>query len=61
MVCTVRIKKRQPGESTAALGDDLRQMAYKVYAGLDFNVQEVTALNQLYKTITVEYRRQLMS
>lgn len=57
MVGTVRIKKRQPVESIAALGDDLRKMAYIVYAGLYFNVQEVTALNQLYKTITLEYRR----
>lgn len=58
MIGTVLIKKRQPVESIAALGDDLRKMAYKVYAGLYFNVQEITALNQLYKTIKLEYRRQ---
>lgn len=55
-VGTVRIKKRQHGESIPALGDDLRQMAYKVDTGLDFNVQEITELNQLYKTITLEIK-----
>lgn len=34
----------------------VRCMAYKVYAGLDFNIQEVTVLNQLYKTITIEIK-----
>ena len=49
-------RKRQPGESIAALGDDLRQMAQKAYVGLDSIAQEALALNQLYKTITLEMK-----
>lgn len=52
-------RKRQPGESIAAL-DDLRQMAQKAYAGPDSNAQEATALNQLYKTITLEVKCRCM-
>lgn len=52
-------RKRQPGESIAAL-DDLRRMAQKAYAGLDSNAQEATALNKLYKTITLEVKCRCM-
>ena len=49
-------RKRQPGESIAALGDDLRQMAQRAYVGLGSIAQEALALNQLYKTITLEMK-----
>lgn len=49
-------RKRQPGESIAALGDDLRQMAQRAYVGLGSVAQEVLALNQLYKTMTLEMK-----
>ena len=49
-------RKRQSGESIALLGDDLRQMAQKAYRKLDCEAQEALALNQLYKTISLELK-----
>lgn len=49
-------RKRQQGESIAALGDDLRQMAQKAYRKLDTLAQEALALNQLYKSISLEMK-----
>ncbi|CAC5399474.1 H2A [Mytilus coruscus] len=42
-------RKRNPGESIAALADDLRQRARRAYIDLDARAQEVLALNQLFK------------
>jgi hypothetical protein len=46
------MRQRKPGESVAALADDLRQMSQRVYVDLDARAQEVLALNQLYKSAT---------
>jgi hypothetical protein len=40
----------------ATFGDDLRQMAQKAYSNLDTRAQEVLALNQLYKNISLEMK-----
>lgn len=42
-------RRRLPGESTAALGDDIHQMTQKAYCNLDDTAQECLALNHLYK------------
>lgn len=49
-------RKRQQGESIAALGDDLRQMAQKAYRKLGPLAQEALALNQLYKSISLDMK-----
>lgn len=49
-------RKRQPDETIAELGDDLRQMAQKAYSNLDTQAQEALALNQLYKAISLEMK-----
>ena len=49
-------RTRQPNESIATFGDDLRQMAQKAYSNLDCIAQEVLALNQLYKNISLEMK-----
>ena len=49
-------RKRSGGETVAALGDDLRQMAQKAYSNLDSTAQEVLALNQLYKSVSLEMK-----
>jgi hypothetical protein len=49
-------RKRQQGESIAALGGDLRQMAQKAYRKLDTLAQETLALNQLYKSVSLEMK-----
>jgi hypothetical protein len=49
-------RKRQQGESIAALWDDLPQMAQKSYRKLDTLAQEALALNQLYKSISLEMK-----
>ncbi|CAG2255154.1 unnamed protein product [Mytilus edulis] len=49
-------RTRQPQEPIANFGDDLRQMAQKAYSNLDTRVQEVLALNQLYKNISLEMK-----
>lgn len=40
-------RKREPGESIAAVGDDIRQIAQKAYVGLDQYAQEFLAHNPL--------------
>lgn len=54
-------RKRKPGESIAALADDLRQMAQRAYTDLDNRAQEVLALNQLYKNVAPEVKYQCTS
>ena len=49
-------RRRQPGETVTALGDDIRQMAQKAYCNLDDKSQEALALNHLYKIIPVEMK-----
>ena len=43
-------------ESIAALGDDLRLMAQTAYIKLDTLAEETLALNQLYKSISLEMK-----
>ncbi|VDH90169.1 Hypothetical predicted protein [Mytilus galloprovincialis] len=50
------MRKRNSGETVAALGDDLRQMVQKAYCNLNSMAQEVLALNQLYKSIPIEMK-----
>jgi hypothetical protein len=54
----LEMRKRKPGETVAALADDLRQMSQRVtaYVDLDARAQEVLALNQLYKSVTPEVK-----
>ena len=52
------MRKRKPGESVAALADDLRQMSQRAYVDLDARAHEVLALNQLYKSVTPEVKYQ---
>ena len=54
----LEMRKRKPGESIAALADDLRQMAQRAYTDLDARAQEVLALNQLYKSVPAEVKYQ---
>ena len=49
-------RQRKPGESMAALCDDLRQLSKKAYIQLDSQAQEAIGLNQLYKIITLEMK-----
>ena len=49
-------RTRKSGESIAELGDDLRQMSQKAYPNLDCVAQEALAVNQLYKSITLEMK-----
>ncbi|KAK3601748.1 hypothetical protein CHS0354_016111 [Potamilus streckersoni] len=50
------MRKRQPSEPIAALGDDIRQMAQKAYCNLDSKAQESLALNQFYKILPIEMK-----
>lgn len=52
----LEMRKRQPGETVAALGDDIRQMSQKAYCNLNEKAQEALALNHLYKIIPVEMK-----
>ncbi len=54
------MRQRQPGESIASLGDDVRQMSQRAYSTLDTRAQEALALNQLYKTIPLEMKYRCM-
>jgi len=54
----LEMRKRNPGESVAALADDLRQISQRAYVDLDARAQEVLALNQLYKSVTPEVKYQ---
>lgn len=49
-------RKRYAGESIALLGDDLRQLSQKAFSNLDSRAQEALALNQLYKSISLEMK-----
>ena len=49
-------RRRQTDESIAVLADDLRQMSQKAYSNLDPRAQEALALNQLYKSISLEMK-----
>ena len=49
-------RTRQPNQSIPTFGDDLRQIAQKAYSNLDTRAQEVIALNQLYKNISLEMK-----
>ena len=51
-------RRREQGESIAALADDLRQMAQRAYSDLDGRAQEVLALNQLFKNVPAEVKYQ---
>ena len=50
------MRRREPQESIAAVGDDIRQMAQKAYCNLDSVAQEALALYQLYKVISLEMK-----
>ncbi|KAK3583617.1 hypothetical protein CHS0354_039439 [Potamilus streckersoni] len=52
----LEMRKRQPNEPIAALGDDIRQMAQKAYCNLDSKAQESLALNQFYKILPIEMK-----
>lgn len=49
-------RKRLPCESIAMLGDELRQLSQKAYTNLDPRAQEALALNQLYKSVSLEMK-----
>jgi hypothetical protein len=49
-----------PKESIAAFGDDLRLMARKAYNNLEPEAQEVLALQQFYKALSVEMKCRVM-
>ena len=49
-------RRRKTDETIASLGDDLRQMAQGAYPYLDTQAQELLALNQLYKSISLEMK-----
>lgn len=51
-------RRRGPGESVAALADDLRQMTRRAYTDLDARAQEVLAMNQLYKSVSPDVKYQ---
>ena len=53
-----RLESRRRGqdEGIASLGDDLRQMSQRAYPNLDVQAQERLALNQLYKSISLEMK-----
>lgn len=59
-ISRLQSRVRKPGESTAALGDDLLLMAQKAYANLDSDAQEMLALQQFYKTVPLEMRCRIM-
>lgn len=52
----LEMRKRQPGETVAALCDDIRQISQKAYCNLNEKEQEALALNHLYKIIPVEMK-----
>ena len=49
-------RKRNPGETIASLGDDLRLLAQRSYPELRTDAQESLALHQFYKAITLEMK-----
>lgn len=59
-ISRLQSRVRRPGESIAALGDDLLLMAQKAYMSLDANAQEMLALQQFYKAVPLEMRCRIM-
>ena len=59
-ISRLQARVRRPGESIAALGDDLLLMAQKAYISLDANAQEMLALQQFYKAVSLEMRCRIM-
>lgn len=53
-------RQRLPHEPIASFGDDIRLMAQKAYPSLDSNAQEMLALQQFYKAVSLEMRCRLM-
>ena len=53
-------RRRLPNESIAYFGDEIRLMAQKAYPSLDCNAQEMLALQQFYKAVSLEMRCKLM-
>ena len=49
-------RKRNPGETIASLGHDLRLLAQRSYPKLGTDAQESLALHQFYKAITLEMK-----
>ena len=49
-------RKRQPNETIAIFGDDLRLLAKRAYPKLDQLAQESIAVNQFYKSISLEMK-----
>ncbi|CAC5414123.1 unnamed protein product [Mytilus coruscus] len=49
-------RKRLPCESIAMLRDELRQLSQKAYTNLDPRAKEALALNQLYKSVSLEMK-----
>ena len=50
------MRRWEPRESIAAVGDGIRQMAQKAYCNLDSLAQESLALNQLYNVISLKMK-----
>lgn len=59
MVITTRDEKEKTREPIAALAEDLRHIAKRAYNDFDNRAQEVLALNQLYKKLSLEVKFQL--
>jgi hypothetical protein len=53
-------RSRLYGESIATFGDDLRLLARKAYRNLEPEAQEMLALQQFYKALSVEMRCRVM-
>ena len=49
-------RKRNPGETIASLGDDLRLLALRSYPELGTDAQESLSLHQFYKAVTLEMK-----
>ena len=52
----LEMRRREPNESIAAVGDVIRQMAQKAYCNFDPPAQEALALNRLYKIVSLEMK-----
>ena len=59
-ISRLQARVRRPGESIAALGDDLLLMAQKAYISLDANAQAMLAVQQFYKAVPLEIRCRIM-
>lgn len=54
------MRKREQDEPIASIADDLRLMAQRAYTNLGVQAQEALALNQLYKSISLEMKCRCM-